>query len=98
MNGAVRASIALETPDMQAENPAAHWPPRVGDYARERLTGALGEVVDVTCRGSACRYTLNLFPSDTGAPVVELGDLEAVWPTEAEDAGGRLWDEAAPAT
>jgi hypothetical protein len=58
---------------------ARTWPPCVGDYARVRATGALGEVVDVTCRHLGGRYILNLFRSDTGVPVaIELDDLEAV--------------------
>ncbi len=84
---------------MRAETPAAHWPPDVGNYARLRATGALGEVVEIERRGTDHWYALNLLRPGAGAPVVvELGDLEPVWSDETQAAGGRSWEDAAPSS
>lgn len=98
MNGAVRASIALEDARharREPDRPLAATRGRLGAGAPDRRPrrGGRRHLPEF-----GCRHTLNLFRSGTGAPVVEPGDLEAVWPTEAEDADGRSWDDAAPAS
>ena len=47
MNGATRAGISSGVSSMQARTLVAAWPPRVGDYARLRPVGTLGEIVEV---------------------------------------------------
>ena len=59
------------------------WPPQLGDYARVRQTGALGEIIDVACRGTDSRYILNVFVPEEALPS-ELGldDLVPAWPVD----------------
>jgi hypothetical protein len=78
---------------MDTQQAAARaWPPRVGDYARVRTTGILGEVVSVTRRGSDCRYTLNLFEPAVDEPLVyRLDDLEPVWDGPSMSDAGQSW-------
>ena len=58
--------------------------------ARVRRVGTLGEVIDVTCRGRDCRYTLNLFAPAIEEPLVyRLEDLEPVWDGQPEDDAGQ---------
>jgi hypothetical protein len=59
------------------------WPPRVGDYARLRQNGILGEVIDVACRGTDSRYTLNIFAPESALPSeYRLDDLSPAWPVD----------------
>jgi hypothetical protein len=77
--------------------PATLWPPRVGDYARVRGAGILGEVISVTHRGSDYRYTLNVFDPAVNEPLVyRLDELEPVWDGQPERGAGQAWDEAPP--
>jgi hypothetical protein len=66
---------------MDVEAPAAFWPPRVGDYARVKHGGPLGEVIDASRGREGHRYVLNLFtPNPDAPPVYRLEDLEPIWP------------------
>jgi hypothetical protein len=59
------------------------WPPQVGDYARLRQGGVLGEVIDVACHGTDSRYTLNIFaPEIALAAEYPLDDLAPAWPAD----------------
>lgn len=59
------------------------WPPQLGDYARVRQSGALGEIIDVACRGTDSRYILNVFTPDTVVPFEFcLDDLVPAWPVD----------------
>ena len=77
--------------------PATLWPPRVGDYARVRGAGILGEVIGVTHRGSNYRYTLNVFDPAVNEPLdYRLDELEPVWDGQTERDAGQAWDDAPP--
>jgi hypothetical protein len=57
------------------------WPPKVGDYARVRQSGALGEVVDIACTDADVRYTVNILSRrQVGLSECHLEDLLPVWP------------------
>jgi hypothetical protein len=59
------------------------WPPQLGDYARIRQSGVLGEVIDVACRGTDSRYVLNvLAPEADLPPEYRLDDLAPAWPAD----------------
>jgi len=59
------------------------WPPHLGDYARVRQSGILGEIIDVACRGTDSRYVLNIFTPDTILPAeYHLDDLSPAWPVD----------------
>ena len=65
---------------MTASAPATPWPPRIGDYARVRQDGILGEVIEIGGGGADCRYTLNLFAPALNEPLVyRLDELGPVW-------------------
>ena len=77
--------------------PSILWLPRVGDYARVRHDGLLGEVIDIARKGDDRQYTLNLFAQDTNAPLVcRLDDLEPIWPDQSEGDGHHGLDDDAP--
>ena len=66
---------------MESQAPGELWPPQLGDYARVRQSGILGEVIDITRRGEDAEYTVNLFaPSADGISELDLEDLAPVWP------------------
>ncbi len=79
---------------------AALWPPRVGDYARVRGAGILGEVISIKRQElSDYRYILNPFdPAEDEPLVYRLDELEPVWDDRPESDAGRSWDEAHPPT
>jgi len=57
------------------------WPPQVGDYARVRQSGLLGEVVEIASRDADVRYTVNVMSRRTGGLTeYRLDDLQPVWP------------------
>jgi hypothetical protein len=81
---------------MDVEAPAALWPPHVGDYARLKHGGPLGEVIDASRGGEGWRYVLNLFTPNPDAPLVyRLEDLEPIWPSRPERDAAQTWDDAA---
>jgi len=81
---------------MDVRASAALWPPRVGDYARVRDGGSLGEVIEASRSGADCWYVLNLFaPASDAALVYRLEDLEPIWPGRPEDDTAPTWDDAA---
>jgi hypothetical protein len=81
---------------MDVEAPAAFWPPRVGDYARVKHGGPLGEVIDASRGREGHRYVLNLFtPNPDAPPVYRLEDLEPIWPGRPERDAAQPWDDAA---
>jgi hypothetical protein len=59
------------------------WPPRIGEYARVREGGVLGEVVDIECRGPVTQYTVNvLVTGAAGLSKCRIDDLSPVWPID----------------
>lgn len=81
---------------MDAEPLVALWPPRVGDYARVKHGGPLGEVIDASRRGADCRYVLNLFAPDPDASLVyRLEDLEPIWVGQPGRDAAQTWADAA---
>ena len=80
--------------------PATLWPPRVGDYARVRHDGILGEVVEISRVGADCRYSLNLFAPAVDEPLVVywLDELEPIWGGRPGSDAGQAWDDAPPPT
>ena len=81
---------------MDVEPSVALWPPRVGDYARVKHGGPLGEVIDASRGGEGWRYVLNLFTPDPDAPLVyRLEDLEPIWPGRSGRDAAQTWDDAA---
>ena len=83
---------------MQARTLVAAWPPRVGDYARLRPVGTLGESAEVAGCYRDRRYTLNLFGPSRGAPVIcGLEDFEPAWPVWTQETGANSLGEPVPA-
>jgi hypothetical protein len=81
--------------DVQAHE--ALWPPHVGDYARVRDDGTLGEVIEIICRGEQRSYILALFTTKSDARLVyNLEELEPVWRSWPERAPALWHDEDAP--
>jgi hypothetical protein len=96
VGGVVYAANLSETSAMDAQHaPAAHWPPRVGDYARVRRAGILGEVISVQGQEPDRRFTLNLFEPAANEPLVyQFDDLEPVWDSPPAGDAGQTWDAA----
>ena len=84
---------------MDARTPTVSWRPQLGEYARLRPAGTLGEVVEFAGCDPVRRYTLNLFDLTLALPVVcKLEDLEPVWPEATREAEAKLPGEPALAS